>query len=222
MIICIIRFENHNDQENKLLKEKIFILNTDKKWYAVYTKPRWEKKVAELLTKKGIENYCPLNRVRKQWADRKKTVFEPLFTSYVFVRVSESEQLPLLQTTGIINLVYWLGTPAVIRDMEIDIIQKFLNEHSNVQLERTKVNVNDIVRVINGPLMEHEGKVLSVKNKTVKINLPSLGYIMIAEVESSNIERISTPNISKQPKVGNMKFNKYERSWRENGTNIEK
>lgn len=178
--------------------------------------------MAELLVRKGIENYCPLNRVRKQWADRKKTVFEPLFTSYVFVRVAEAEHVPLLQTTGIINLVYWLGTPAVIRDVEIDVIQKFLNEYTNVLLERTKVNVNDIVRVINGPLMEHEGKVLSVKNKTVKINLPSLGYIMVAEVEASNIELISSPNTYNEPVLKNMKFNKYGRSWREKGTNIEK
>ena len=50
-------------------------------WHAVYTKPRWEKKVAALLDAKGIEYYCPLNRVVKQWSDRKKTVLEPLFKS---------------------------------------------------------------------------------------------------------------------------------------------
>ena len=64
-------------------------------WYAVYTKPRWEKKVADLLTKKQIENYCPLNRVLRQWSDRKKVILEPLFTSYVFVRISESNQLAI-------------------------------------------------------------------------------------------------------------------------------
>jgi transcription termination/antitermination protein NusG len=199
-------------------------MNTNKKWFAVYTKPRWEKKVAELLTKKKIENYCPLNKVKKQWADRKKIVLEPLFISYVFVRVSEGEHVPLLQTAGIINLVYWLGMPAVIRDVEIDVIQKFLDEHSNVQLERTKVNVNvnDMVRVINGPLMEHEGRVLSVKNKTVKINLPSLGYMMVAEIESTNIELISSPSISRQSLLEYVKPNKVGRALHQNGTNFEK
>ena len=61
-------------------------------WYAVYTKPKWEKKVAELLARKGIEHYCPLNRVLKQWHDRKKWVEEPLLTSYVFVYVTPAEQ----------------------------------------------------------------------------------------------------------------------------------
>ena len=51
-------------------------------WYAVYTKPRWEKKVASLLDVKGVENYCPVNKVVKQWSDRKKTLFtNPKFIS---------------------------------------------------------------------------------------------------------------------------------------------
>jgi transcription antitermination factor NusG len=56
------------------------------KWYAVYTRPRWEKKVAALLLHKGIESYCPLNKVRRRWSDRTKTIEEPLFKSYVFVK----------------------------------------------------------------------------------------------------------------------------------------
>ncbi len=59
-----------------------------------------------------------------------------MFTSYVFVRVAETEHNLLKQTDGIINMVYWLGKPAVIRDSEIDLIKKFLNEYTNVKLER--------------------------------------------------------------------------------------
>jgi transcription antitermination factor NusG len=177
-------------------------MNTLKKWYAVYTRPRWEKKVAELLTKKKIENYCPLRNVRKQWADRKKTVLEPLFTSYVFVKVSEKEHLQLKQTTGIVNLVYWLGKPAVIGDAEIDIVKRFLQDHTSVKLEKTPIKINDMVKIINGPLMEYEGEVVGVKNHTVKIVLPSLGFIMTAEVESKNVHVI-TSNSKAQP------FNKY-------------
>jgi len=161
---------------------------SEKKWYAVYTRTRWEKKVAETLTKKKIENYCPLNKVKKQWADRKKIVEEPLFTSYVFVRASNIEQLPLLKTDGVINFVYWLGKPAVIRDNEIDMIQRFLNEHENISIEKSQVNVNDLVRVISGPLVNHEGHVIAVKRNSVKVVLPSLGFTMSAEVEIGKIE----------------------------------
>jgi transcription antitermination factor NusG len=164
---------------------------SEKKWYAVYTRARWEKKVSELLTRKHIENYCPLNKVQRQWADRKKTILEPLFTTYVFVRISPEEHLQMIKTDGLLNFVYWLGKPAVIKDIEIDMIRRFLNEHTNVTLEKTSVNINDMVRIVSGPLMEHAGQVIAVKSKSVKIILPSLGYMMSAEVELDKVEVIS-------------------------------
>lgn len=173
----------------KIIKVKNwFFMNGIKKWYAVYTRPRCEKKVAESLSRNQIENYCPINKVVRQWSDRKKIVHEPLFTSYVFVNVSDSEHLALKKTNGVVNMVYWLGKPAVIADHEIDTIKRFLSEYSNVKLEKTSVNINDMVRVLNGPLMEQEGYVFSVKSRTVKIVLPSMGYLMSAEVEIGNVE----------------------------------
>lgn len=176
------------------------------KWYAVYTKPRWEKKVSDLLSKENIENYCPLNTVIRKWSDRKKKVSEPLFTSYVFVRLNEQNHYNVKKINGIINFVYWLSKPAVIKDREIEAIRQFLNEHQNVRLEKTNVNVNDMVRIISGPLMEYQGNVISVKSNTVKIVLPSLGYLMVAEIEKKNIEIVnagdyefeSQRNITKQ------------------------
>jgi len=163
-------------------------------WYAVYTKPRWEKKVADLLTRKKIENYCPLNRVHRQWSDRKKVVLEPLFTSYVFVHIAEQNQLAIRQTDGILNFVYWLGKPALIREDEIQAIKLFLKEHDNVKLEKVALTQNDRVRVLSGPLMRREGNVLEVKNKTVKVILPTLGYSLVAELDKANIEKVPGRN----------------------------
>lgn len=165
-------------------------MTEEKKWYAVYTKSRCEKKVADLLLKKGIENYCPLNKVQKQWSDRKKIILIPLFTSYVFVRISPEEHVTIRQTQGILNFVYWLSKPAVIRNEEIEIIKQFLNDHSFVTLEKVAINVNDVVRVVAGPFMEQEGQIISVKNKSVKIILPALGYLMYVELEMSNVKII--------------------------------
>ncbi|MEJ7768089.1 MAG: UpxY family transcription antiterminator [Chitinophagaceae bacterium] len=165
--------------------------NENSKWYAVYTKPRWEKKVADLLTRKQIENYCPLNKVQRQWSDRKKIVMEPLFQSYVFVKTTLATQTAVRETAGVLNFVYWLQKPAVIRQEEIDVIRRFMNEYQSVQLEKSTVNLNDKVRIIGGPLMLREGNVLEVKNKTVKVLLPSLGYTLVAEIEKANLEKVS-------------------------------
>jgi len=159
-----------------------------KKWYAVYTHAKWEKKVAELLTRKAIENYCPLNRVVRQWSDRKKIVYEPLFTCYVFVRLSDKERISVLQTEGVLNYVSWMGKPAVIRDPEIELIKSFLLDHSNVRLEKIDVGINDTIRVKCGIFIEQEGKVIEVLDKTIRVLLPSLGYVMLAEISKSHIE----------------------------------
>jgi transcription antitermination factor NusG len=162
--------------------------NEEKKWYAIYTKPRWEKKVAELLSSKNIDNYCPLNKVRKKWSDRNKIVSMPLFPSYVFVHINKQDILPLKNTHGVLNLVYWLGKPAEIRTVEIELIKRFMNEHENVSVEKLKVNLNDRIKITGGPFLEHTGHVKEIKKRTVKIVLSSLGYVMIAEVQKANIE----------------------------------
>ncbi len=142
-----------------------------RKWYAVYTKPKWEKKVSQLLTKKKIESYCPLNKVVRQWKDRRKLIMEPLFNSYVFVHLTEQEIWSVRQTEGVLNFVYWLSKPAIIQDQEIITIQRFLNDYQNVHLEKARVNPHDTVRVMGGPLMYLEGNVLEVKNKTLMKNI---------------------------------------------------
>lgn len=163
---------------------------TKKQWYALYTRSRWEKKVADLLEKKRVEVYCPLNRVKRQWADRKKVVLEPLFKSYVFIYASLQDLAQIKQTDGVINIVYWLSKPAVIRQEEIDTIKKFLNEYDYVTLEKAAVNLNDRVRIINGPLMMWEGNVVEIRTNTVKLTLPSLGYELVAEIRKENLETV--------------------------------
>jgi transcription termination/antitermination protein NusG len=162
-------------------------MRTGVQWYALYTKPCWEKKVAGLLTMHGIEHYCPLQRIQRKWSDRKKIIMEPLFKSYVFVRVPEKERPVVKQVSGVLSFVNYLGKPAIIRDEEIDTIKHFLNEYRNIRLERIEFNVNDRVRIVSGPLMTLEGDVLEVKHKTVKVLLPSLGFCMTAEIDKANL-----------------------------------
>ena len=158
-------------------------------WYVLYTKSRCEKKVADLLSKRNVENYCPLNRVYRQWSDRKKMVTEPLFNSYVFIHSCEDELNTIKRlSTNIVNVVYWLGKPAIIRNEEIEQIRYFLNEYSNVTIEKQPVRMNEIVRIIKGPFRNLEGTVAEIKNNMVVLSLPTLGYNMMAEVDASNIE----------------------------------
>jgi transcription antitermination factor NusG len=167
-------------------------MNSGKNWYAVYTRPKWEKKVAELLNRKNIDNYCPIQKSIRQWSDRKKTILEPLFNSYVFVNVSETDHLRVRETDGILNFVYWLGKPAVVKGTEIEAIRTLLFENQHIRLEKIDVNLQDQVRIIDGPFKHWEGNVTEIRPRSVKVLLPSLGYAMIAEVPKSRIEVLAT------------------------------
>ena len=158
-----------------------------RKWLAVYTRPRWEKKVNQLLIEKGLESYCPLNKVRRKWSDRIKIVEEPLFKSYVFVKVNDDDRTAVRMTNGAINFVYWDGKPAVIREKEIIAIKRFLNEYENVEAIAADLKINQRVRITNGTLMDQEGKVLDIHHKVAKVAIDSLGYILVAYIDRTKL-----------------------------------
>ncbi len=164
--------------------------NNSTYWYAVHTRPRWEKKVASLLQDKGIENYCPLNKVIRQWSDRKKTVLEPLFKGYVFVQVDEAVKWNLLSINGIVNYVYWLGKPARIRDSEIDTIRRFLNEFEDIEVTENAVKVKSTVQVKQGVLMNYKGIVLELNGNRAKVKIESMGIQLSAFFDKKNLELV--------------------------------
>lgn len=156
----------------------------------MYTKPRWEKKVASLLLEKGFENYCPINKVTRQWSDRKKVVLEPVFKGYVFVRVEDQKKWEVKSINGILNFVYWLGKPAVIRDEEIDIIRKFLNEFTDVKVESKGFSVNTEVRIKQGVLMNFHGIVVEVLGNRAVVKIDTLDLQLSAHFDKQNLEII--------------------------------
>jgi transcription antitermination factor NusG len=160
-------------------------------WYAIYTKSRWEKKVHALLTEKKIESYCPLNKVRKKWSDRMKTVEEPLFKSYVFARVNEEEQTKVRLTPGVMNFVYWQGKPAVIPAREIETIRKFLNEYDNVTAESIELKEDERVTIRQGLFMDHEAKIIKIEGNRVKVIIESIGYSLIASIDKKNLSTLT-------------------------------
>jgi transcription antitermination factor NusG len=166
-------------------------MNEEKQWHVVYTRPQSERRVASLLMKKKIDAYCPLRKVEQQWALVKKVIFEPLFTSYIFVHNSEKEYMAIRQTEGVINFAYWRGRPAVIRPEELTAIKNYLTDSYRLTVEKIPVDVNDIVHVTNCPLVQSEGGGLAVREKAIRISLPSLGYALVA-APKMNVEVVKT------------------------------
>lgn len=169
-------------------------MNTqEKQWFVIYTKPRWEKKIYAKLLQKGIDAWCPLQKHRRQWTDRKKIVEEPLFKSYLFVRIDASERIRTLETEGVLNFVHFLGKPAVVKNEEIETIKSYLlNDTANLQVQSIQdfeTNTNIIVR--KGVFMDHKGKVLKTMGKNkVYVSLESIGQVMVVEFSTGHLEKI--------------------------------
>lgn len=158
-------------------------------WFAVYTRPRWEKKVARLLEEIGVEFYCPLTKVERQWSDRKKIILEPVFKSYIFVRVADTKKWNLREVPGIVNFVYSEKKPAVIRPEEIDIIKKFLNEFKEVKVHPVAgLKVNSRVRVTQGLMMDYHGVLVELIGKRAVVRFDSMGMQMEAQIERQHLE----------------------------------
>lgn len=147
-------------------------------WYVVYTKPKWEKKVAEQLTQKGIECYCPLVSQIKQWSDRKKKVEVPLFNSYVFVCLTEADRNLVFQSTGVVRYLFWLGKPAIVRDEEINTIKKWLTAPDQYEISVSCLKVGDKVTLESGPFKSQQATVKEINKTSYVLVLESLGCVL--------------------------------------------
>lgn len=163
-----------------------------KKWFAVYTKPRREKKIDASLKKKGIDSWCPLQKIERQWSDRKKIIDDPLFKSYVFVNIDETEKSRVLMTDGVLNFVYYLGKPAVIKDAEVESIKSYLAEKDASIYILSQEGFKEETRILvnHGVFMGNEGTVLRGGKKKVYVKLESLGQIMVVEFPAEYLSPI--------------------------------
>lgn len=166
-------------------------MNENKKWYVVYTRPRWEKKVASVLQDQGIEHYCPLNKVYRQWSDRRKVVLEPLFKGYVFVALHEGNKWDIKKVNGILNFVYWLGKPAVVKETEIDKIRMFLQEFGSVEVTDKKYfSKSDTVIIKQGVFMDYKGIIVEFIDNKVKVDIEGMDVTLSAVFEKQNLEKV--------------------------------
>jgi transcription antitermination factor NusG len=165
-----------------------------KKWYAIYTKPRWEKKVAELFLEKGIDHYLPLQKVLKQWSDRKKWIREPLFKSYIFVYITLEEYLPSLRTPGVVRFVTFERKAVTIPPVQIEAIKTFVATGEEMIDETINVKIGDKVMVTRGTLKGLEGTLVEIsKKKRLRIMIEGIQQSLHIKIPVSYI-KVTTPS----------------------------
>jgi len=167
------------------------ISGSTQKWYALYTKPRFEKKVYDLLVKKNIHTFLPLRKRLKQWKNRKAWVNEVLFNSYIFVFISENEFLNALKTDGIVRFVSFEKKPVPIPESQIETVKKIIATNIVFDISFDKLQIGDLVEVTDGALIGIRGNLVNFKgNKKVAVTFDILNQSILLEIDPKLLKRI--------------------------------
>jgi len=142
------------------------VISDQSPWYAVWTRSRAEKSVAEQLERKRIEVFLPTIQRWSRWKDRKKKVDWPLFPGYCFARFDRRESLDVLKCVGVATIISFDGELAPIPHAEIEAIQRVVS--SELQFDPCPLlHEGDLVEVIHGPLKGVTGRLIHKGPKTM-------------------------------------------------------
>ena len=161
-------------------------------WYAVHTRARHEKMVAERLLEQGISTYLPIVKETHRWSDRKKIVELPLFSCYVFARFTPSnqERLRICKTIGVLQVVGMQGEAISIPDEQIDAVRVLMNEQL-AWSAHPFLKIGQRVRICSGALKGVEG-ILVARNgdRTLVVSVDVIQRSLAVRIEGYQVEPV--------------------------------
>ncbi len=163
-----------------------------RRWCALYTTARHEKRIAQHLRMRGIEHFLPLYRTQRRWRDGSKATLElPLFPCYLFVRIYRAERVRTLEVPGALAIVGGTGKePAALSDGEIESLRAGLSER---RIEPHPLLVaGQRGRIRSGALAGMEGVIVRMKgNYRVVITLELIMQSIAVEVDVDDVEALT-------------------------------
>jgi transcriptional antiterminator RfaH len=165
--------------------EKTSLKKEDTFWNLIYTSPKMEKKIYEELCKSSIDAFLPLQKMLRQWSDRKKMVEMPLFSRYIFVKANAIEQWKILSIKGVMHYVSFGGAMAKIKDEVVDNL-KLLSNKQNVFVEGiSPLEVGNQLEVKEGIFKGLKGEIISRNGKKkLLVRIEALASACYVELEN--------------------------------------
>jgi transcription antitermination factor NusG len=161
-------------------------------WYAVHTKSRHEKRVAEQFEEKLICTFLPLLRGIHKWSDRQCKVEIPMFSCYTFVQMAQTpyERATILRTPGVLGFVGNERRGAPIPREQIESLQKAIS--GNIPcFAHPFINAGMRVRIRGGALEGVEGILeRGSGDRRVVVSLELLHRSISIQVEGYDIELV--------------------------------
>jgi len=162
------------------------------KWYALYTRPRFEKKAEKYMQERGIACYLPLIRTIRQWSDRKKWVDLPLFSSYIFVFSQAADLYKILTVPGAIRFVSFDGKPVEIPKKQIENIKWILSSDVNSQPLAEKIPKGATVEIIKGPLRGLRAELVHYNNrKKIVLRVEQLNQSVEIQIPENHVKQLA-------------------------------
>lgn len=163
----------------------------ERNWHILFTKPGKEKKVAGVLAKRKIDCYLPEYKSETVIDGRRKIVSGPLFPRFVFIAAESPEASLLKESRHILNFMYWKNEPVQVKQEEIIAMKDFLGEYTCTRLDKAEVTPGAHHRINNEIQLIRKGAVVEANIGTVKLTIPSIGHVLVAEIRKEKAEEFT-------------------------------
>jgi transcription termination/antitermination protein NusG len=159
------------------------------KWYALYTRSRFEKKMLSELSDRRIEVFLPMREILSRWKDRKKKIWIPLFPGYIFVNHMDTPEnrFRILNIPGAVSFVGFVGRADPIPEEQIESIRRFLEFGIAVD-PYPYIQVGTRVEVMAGPLKGIKGLLVEKRGRfrfVLQVNL--IRQAISVEIDASDV-----------------------------------
>lgn len=161
---------------------------SQQKWYVIYTRPRYEKKIAtEIGSTSYHQCYLPVRKVIKKWGERRQAVEEPLFPNYIFVKTTPTDRVRLFDIPGVARFVSFEGKAVTIEEKEIEKI-KLLESCGNEVKAEPYCSVGAPVVIKNGVFAGLQGVLCrKLNNARLIVRMPLLKQAISINVQEEDL-----------------------------------
>jgi transcription antitermination factor NusG len=164
---------------------------SDKKWFALYTRSRAEKKAKEQLLDAGIDCYLPIQKTLRQWSDRKKKVDKVVLPSYIFVKIEPTRTDNVFVSDHLVAFVRYQGKPAIIPDKQIEAFKRIVESDTAFEINPENFPKGSKVKVVHGSLKGIEGEIHEIaNNKKLIVSIDQVGFSLSVEIPPDYLEKI--------------------------------
>ena len=161
-------------------------------WFAIHTRSRHERLVAQRLEEQGINGFVPMVTEVHHWSDRRKSVELPLFSCYVFVKLvpTPEERLRVLRVEGVFRFVGRGGAGTPIADSQIEAVRAIVGQKLPWS-DHPFLQIGKRVRVRGGSLDGVEG-ILVARNSdsTLVISIDAIQRSLAVRIQGYDVEPI--------------------------------